>query len=430
MRPSRPVPTATGDDTGIELPTHPAELWNRGSVFLSDALRSYGTLASDNAVVNITDFAEVGGGSTGRKAKFSVQYARSDSGLPTELFVKFSRDLDDPVRDAGRTQMKPEVRFAGLARTPGFPITVPANLFADYHDETGTGLLITERVMFGNNGIEQQYHKCLDYEMPDPVAHYRTLTVALARLAGWHRSGASTGATDDFPVDLQAATVGERRPLSEDRLARQLARLTEFAGTHPGLFPEGIRAPQFLSALTQQIPLVVQAESAVWRHLAADPDYIALCHWNANVDNAWFWRDEADVLHCGLLDWGCVGQMNVAMALWGAMSAAETALWDKHFDSLATLFVTELHAAGGPALDADELTRQVLLYAGIMGVSWLLDVPVLITSRSGDSAQAMTRFDAAIKHCEALRAPLQMLVNVLNLWSTRDIGALLAGLRR
>lgn len=94
--------------------------------------------------------------------------------------------------------------------------------------------------------------------------------------------------------------------------------------------------------------MIVQAEAAVWRHLAADPNHIALCHWNANVDNAWFWRDADDVLQCGLMDWGCVSQMNVAMALWGAMSAAEITLWNEHFDALVTLFVTELAAVGGP----------------------------------------------------------------------------------
>lgn len=63
-----------------------------------------------------------------------------------------------------------------------------------------------------------------------------------------------------------------------------------------------------------------------------------------------------------------------------------------------------------------------------MGVSWLLDVPALIASRLGEAARTMTRYDAPIKHDESVRAPLQMLVNVLNLWQTRDVGALLTGL--
>jgi hypothetical protein len=421
--------TIAGDDTAIALPIHPAALIAAGSDFLTSAFHVYGTLSGDNAVTRITECAEVSGGSTGRKALLSVEYARPEPHLPTELFVKFSRDLGDPLRDVGRTQMQPEVRFAELARRPGFPITVPATLFGDYHAETGTGILITERIAFGTDGVEPQHHKCLDYQMPSPVEHYRTLVTSLAQLAGWHRSGADSDVMDRFPVDLQAATVGERPPLRADRLARQLSRLTEFADTHAGLLPANVRAGEFLSGIADQIPLIIAAEPVLWRHLAASADHIALCHWNANVDNAWFWRGTDGRLRCGLLDWGCVSQLNAAMALWGALSAAEITLWDQHFDELVSLFADEYHSAGGPSIDPDALAAQVLQYAAIMGATWLLDVPALIRARLGEPAKTMTRFDPAIEHDEAIRAPLQMLVNVLNLWQTRDVGALLAALR-
>ena len=77
--------------------------------------------------------------------------------------------------------MEPEVRFAALSRAPGFPIAVPDVLFGDYQRESGTGVLITERILFGRNGIERQYHKCLDYDMPEAAEHYRALLTALAR---------------------------------------------------------------------------------------------------------------------------------------------------------------------------------------------------------------------------------------------------------
>nr|WP_325096550.1 hypothetical protein [Mycolicibacterium vinylchloridicum] len=417
-----------GDDTAVELPTHPTAFAAAGTRFLTTAFHAYGSLSPDNIVTRVTEWNEVGGGSTGRKALLSVEYARPEPALPADLFVKFSRDLDDPLRDVGRTQMQPEVRFAELARHPGFPIRVPATVFADYHSGTGTGVLITERIPFGTNGVEPQHHKCLDYEMPAATEHYHTLVSSLAVLAGWHRGGAADDVADRFPVDLQAATVGDRPPLREDRLARQLTRLTEFAVTHPGLLPANVRAPEFLSSLTGQVPLIVASESVLWRRLAASADHIALCHWNANVDNAWFWRDEAGRLRCGLLDWGCVSQLNVAMALWGALSAAETRLWDQSFDDLVALFAHEYHAAGGPSIDCAELTAQVLQYAAIMGATWLFDVPGLIRARLGGPASTMTRFDPAIKGDEMIRAPLQMLTNVLNLWHTRDVGALLAAL--
>ena len=156
--------------------------------FLTEAFRASGALR-DNSITRVSGFREVAGGSTGRKVMLSVEYAKAAPDLHTDLFVKFSRDFDDPARDRGKTQMEPEVRFAALSRAPEFPIAVPRAQFADYHRQSGTGILITERIRFGDNGIERQYHKCLDYEMPEPLEHYRALLTALARLAGTHRSG-------------------------------------------------------------------------------------------------------------------------------------------------------------------------------------------------------------------------------------------------
>jgi hypothetical protein len=51
------------------------------------------------------------------------------------------------------------------------------------------------------------------------------------------------------------------------------------------------------------------------------------------------------------MDWGCVGRMNVAMAIWGAMCSAETTMWDHHLDELLSHFGTEFHTCGGSALD-------------------------------------------------------------------------------
>jgi hypothetical protein len=412
-----------GDRHGLEFPADPAALRSGGADFLTEAFRAAGSLR-DNCVTSVTKFREVAEGSTGRKVLLSVEYARPATDLPTELFVKFSRDFDNPVRDRGKTQMEPEVRFAALSRTPGFPIAVPAALFGDYHGETGTGVLITERILFDTNGIERQYHKCLDYEMPDAVAHYRALLTALGRLAGTHRSGRlPADLIAHFPLDVQAATVGQRAPFSADRLDRRLSQLVEFIENHAGLVPAGIGSPEFLARLRDEAPRLARHEDTIADQLAADADYVALCHWNANVDNAWFWRDTDHNLHCGLLDWGCVSQMNLGMAIWGAMSAAETDLWTEHLDELLGVFVTEFQRHGGPALDPDRLRRHTLLYAATMGVAWLLDVPALIRKRFGTAPASRT--DPRIKDDESVRAPLQMLSNLLSVWEGYRVGDLL-----
>jgi hypothetical protein len=419
--------SVTGEQFGLAIPADPNGLRSGGARFLTDAFRASGVLADGNAVTGITEFREVAGGSTGRKVVLSVEYDRPQPGLHTDLFVKFSRDLDDPARDRGKTQMEPEVRFASLSRTPGFPIAVPAMQFADYDRRTGTGILIAERIPFGRRGIERQHHKCLDYDMPDPVGHYRALLTALARLAGTYGSGRLPGhLAARFPLDVRAATVGERAPLSADKLDRRVTQLAGFVETNPGLMPANVGSPEFLARLREEVPLVARHEHTITSQLAVDSDYVALCHWNANIDNAWFWRGAEGVLRCGLLDWGCVGQMNMGMAIWGAMSGAETGMWNEHFDGLLQLFVGEVRRCGGPDLEPDRLARHTLLYAAVMGVAWLLDVPALIRVRFGASAPG-SRMDPRIRGDESVRAPLQMLTNLLNLWERHCLGDLLDG---
>ena len=413
--------TAVGDTYGLRFPADVDSLRESGTGFLTTAFRATGVLSPDNTVTAVEQCTEVGGGSTGRKALLTVRYARPEAGLHTELFAKFSRDFDDPVRDRGRTQMEQEVRFAGLSLDAGFPIPVPRPQFGDYHAESGTGLLITERIAFGRNGIEPQYEKCMDYAMPDQYGHYRALLTTVARLAGTQQAGRLPAhIIEQFPLDLRGATVGEPVALTAEKLQHRLQRLTEFAVTHPGLLPERVRDPGFLRRFALEVPQVLARQDSTWRNLAAAPDYLALCHWNANVDNAWFFPVDGE-LQCGLLDWGCVGRMSVAMPIWGALCAAETSLWDQHFDDLLTVFTDEVRRRGGAVLDPDELGRQVLAYAAVMGATWLLDVPGRLRATLGDATTHLTRFDPEISGDENLRAPLQMLTNLLNLWSTRDV---------
>jgi hypothetical protein len=106
------------------------------------------------------------------------------------------------------------------------------------------------------------------------------------------------------------------------------------------------------------------------------------------------------------------------------MSGAETDLWDRHLDELLQLFVAEIRRCGGPDLDPQRLRRHALLYAAAMGVAWLLDVPALIRARFGDAAPK-SRKDSRIRDDESVRAPLQMLSNLLSLWERHRVGDLL-----
>lgn len=416
----------TGDALGLRLPTHAGALREGGASFLTEAFRASGALAADNRVTRITQCEECPGGSTGRKLLLAVEYARCAAGLHRDLFVKFSRDFDDPIRDRGRTQMELEIRFAQLSRMSGFPIAVPVCYYADYHAASGTGVLITQRIGFGREGIERHYDKCRDDELPEPLAHYQALLTAVARLAGAHKAGRlPAGISEQFPFDPSRLTVGERAPYTAKQLQNRVARYAEFALAHPALLPTNLRTPAFIVRLSEEVVRFPEHERAIRANLGSRPEFVALCHWNANVDNAWFWRGGQGQLECGLMDWGCVSQMNVAMAIWGALSAADTALWDRHLDELLALFVAEFRRCGGPALDLAVLKQQLMLYVALMGLTWLLDAPAYLRMLVPDLADVQSRHDPRIRDNEAARTQLQMLTTFLNLWETQDFGGVL-----
>jgi hypothetical protein len=414
-----------GDLLGIWFPAHAASLRSAGTAFLTEAMHAAGTLPADNHIAQITEFADCPGGSTGRKLLLSVAYAQPSPGLHTALFVKFSRDFSDEIRDRARTQMAREAQFALLSRAPAFPIVVPRCYFADYHHDTGTGILITQRIPYGRDGVEPHYDKCLDYRMPEPLQHYRALVTTIARLAGTHKAPALSGIAErEFPYDVDAVSVGQREPYNEQQIRNRVARYDEFAANFPQLLPDNIRAPAFLQRLADEAPRFIACAPAAAAVLTQSAELFALCHWNANVDNAWFWRGAHGTLECGLMDWGNVSQMNVAMALWGCLSAAEIDIWNHYLDDLLALFVSEFAISGGSALDTNELKRHILLYAGSMGLAWLLDAPPLIQRLVPDLADVKNRFDARISENETARAQLQIMTVFLNLWETQDMALL------
>lgn len=416
---------APGQMLDLKIPASSKALRAGGETFLTDAFHATGALAADNRVSRITQFEECPGGSTGRKLLLSVAYEKPQADLHTELFVKFSRDFDDPLRDRAKIQMESEVRFAALSRMPGFPIAVPKCYYADYHRQSGTGILITERVAYGVGNVERHYEKCLDYEIPDQIGHYRALVGAIAKLAGMHKAGRlSEDVAQQFPFDPDKLAVSERAPYTTEQLQRRVARYAAFAEKYPQLLPQAITSPAFVTELGEQVVRFPEHIAAIKRFLSSRPDFIALCHWNANIDNAWFWRNAQGKLECGLLDWGHVSQMNVAMALWGSLCGAEREIWDE-LDALLGLFVREFSHCGAPSLDVRELKLHLELYIAMMGLTWLLDAPALIEAQIPDLDQIANCRDSRFKQDELARAQLHLMTTFLNLWQTQDFGAAL-----
>ncbi len=423
-----PVPlTVIGDTTGLSIPIHADALIAAGPDWLTRACHAYGSLAPDNAVTAITHAAIFSGGNSGQKLQLSVSYARPEPHLPRDLFVKLSRDWTDPFRDRRRLELEAEVRLAQLSRLPAFPVEVPRAVFADFELASGTGLLITERIAFGTGDIEPLHEKYMDHLLPEPLAYYRTLLGALARLAGAHQAGRlSPDAERLFPFDAAAAAAELPIPYDEEGMRAAIARYSDFVRDCPQLLPAHLTEPGFIARLEADALAFLAREQAVRRFLHADPELIALAHWNGHIDNAWFHRDSLGALHCGLMDWGMVRQMNLGISLWGSLSGMDHALLAAHSDDLLAHFADELAAAGGARLDLPRLALHFDLSAMLLGLSMMFGAPALVRQRLPEITSASGPFDPMLLADPVARGFLCVFVNCLNMWHARDFGASLA----
>jgi hypothetical protein len=425
MDPSLPerLDRFAGDYTGLHVPAHAEALRAAGADFLTEAFRAFGAIGPDNAVTRIVALEPCPGGSTGAKLFLTVDYARAEPGLHTALFVKFSRDFDDERRDRQRWEMQPEVPFAALTRGPGFPIRVPIAYFADYHAQSGSGLVITERIAYGHGGIEPHRRKCLDHlTMTDPLPYYRQVVTALARLYGAHKAGRLAPDVDArFPFD---PVTGSADPIRYDApgLQAELDFCFEFARRAPQLLPAEVRSPAFHARMARDAFRIREHEALLQRYLTGNRDFVALCHWNAHIDNCFFWRDAEGALHSGLIDWGRVGQITFGSILWGGLSAAHHDVWDLHIDELLTLFAREYHAAGGPLVSKEELELHLTLHMAAMGVARVLAFPEVIRFRLPECVDASGPHDPMFEAVDPARNSLHIYTVFLKFWLRQDFG--------
>jgi hypothetical protein len=413
-----------GDATGVPLPAHPEALNEAGAEFLTQAFRAFGSMPADNAVARITAVEPCDAGNSGQKLFISVEYEKPDAALHSGLFVKLSRDFVDAFRDRRRYELEAEVRLAALSRLPAFPVHVPKPYFADFNHASGSGILITQRIGFGEDGLEPLRAKCMDHTLPNALEHYQAIVAALARLAAAQNAGRlSPGLERLFPFDAAVAAADLPIPLDARQMREKVAQIGALIARSPQLFPEAVTAPAFIARLEQDTLNVLRHEATVRRFLHADPRFVALTHWNSNIDNAWFWRDASGLLQCGLLDWGMVRQMNLAYGIWGGLSAADGAMLEAHLDELLILFARELAAHGGPELPLDLLALHFDLSLAVIGLALMIDLPLLIGTRLPEAAGARGPHDPLLRRDPVVHGFLHVSTNFLNLWARRDFGA-------
>ena len=218
-----------GDIFGLEIPADAETLITGGTEFLTRAFRASGALAANHRVRGIAKAEQFHGGGTGKKLLLTLAYESPEPALPEQLFVKFSRNFDNELWDRARSMMISEANFAVLSRSSDFPVAVPACLFADVESKSGTGLIITECITYGRNGVEPLYPKCMDYTVPKPVEHYKAILKGLAKLSGAHRGGRLSPEFDKkFPYHREQASAVFAIRTPEQKLVERANRMFDF----------------------------------------------------------------------------------------------------------------------------------------------------------------------------------------------------------
>ena len=180
---------APGDHYGLEFPISLEMLEEYGAEFLTGAFRAAGTISQDNAVVAIVAIEPLSIPGASENAFMTVAYARPESGLDTDLFVKFP-PKDAKFKYSLAHMAHGEVTMLRFARERNLPVKVPHLYFGDHCSHTDNYILITERLRFGEAPVEPAHRKGFDHEVPQIEEHYHVLAKALASVTAAHKTGA------------------------------------------------------------------------------------------------------------------------------------------------------------------------------------------------------------------------------------------------
>jgi len=361
-----------GDTYGLIIPHTIELLRDAGSEWLTSAFRAAGSISESNAVVAIDELVPFIGGGAATKALLTVRWKKPSADLHSRLFVKVPHAAKEKRRDKYIVACiydmdRPEITFAQkfAARVP---VSVPKTYFADRSAASTNFILISERIQFAQtadplapNQVQRAYDKFMDHLIPNVLEYYLVLTSTLGLLCGWYKADHERAAElhESLPLPY-AGPLHDGGDVNSALMDRQWDLLIEFLGTVAvGIVPADVRDPSYLKQLKGELVHAATQYSRIRRYLYSDGRYIAFAHPNLNIDNAYWWRNAADELQCGLVDWAGYGGNDVATLLDGCLYSAEAEIHTEHTSSLLAAFASACEKAGGPTLDCTELRKRL-----------------------------------------------------------------------
>jgi len=393
---------AKGMAYGMDFPWNEDTLEKMGPAWLTKAFHTVGSMPKDNKVTKIIleKKIKITTGNNGGKFLFEVEYEKPDPNLHTKLFAKVPHPLEGATRTdrlSSSVNKQPselyEVNAYRLLEST-LPMKTPRFYFGDISNETSNWIIITERIAFHdfdgiNFGppapqrppalpafqIEGPYDKCIDYNLRgEAEEYYMLLTRVGAKMAADAKSGkmgteellSKSFRPSPDPKDVTKwgmnpnAATGEAPKQVDAKLKNAFKFIT---GLGSAVFPEWTRTEKFGHKFFDTMLKVNAYAAEINYSMHSNPDYTALGHLNLNVDNAYFWRDDAGKLDCGVFDWGGLGLASCGSKLWWWYYCMDYADFKRSITGLLETYVETYKEHSGLVLDKDELYVMVILSA-------------------------------------------------------------------
>lgn len=434
-----------GEHFGELFPHTPEQLRESGAEWLTRAFHMAGTLPKDNEVKRVVSQREFIGGGAALKAILEVEYAKPDPNLHTSLFVKMPLNPDHKNRmvTLGLAQEGKEVFFSRFF-TACLPFRTAKFYFADMCMKTCCWILITETIPFASDStrgqrqppgeVEAPVRKGLDFlELPDALDKYVALYRRAGMLTAWAESGRLGPQLAEFqPLNKANFLVGF--PVSAKMLEQIWPNLEDFVLKHgKKLFPPEIANAAYMARFKAECIEMGPQLGKFNKYCLDGEDVWGYMHQNLHIDNAFFWRDEAGLQDCGLLDWGGVGP-GLLLAQFvsggGALSLANADLRIPYSDALVAVYYDTLAEFGGRRADVADMQVRVALMdmAYLLGSFKLIGKGVMgdvYDSLSKEEYEQLRGLDDP-KFTEdsipalMLRSAVTMLVEGMRTWRGRD----------
>lgn len=413
-----------GEYWGIKFPFTPKMLQDMGPDWLTLAMHTAGTLRKDDSIAKFVemdvkaedvtkqDAENAKWGGAGIKILLKVAYK---NGVTEKMFIKMPHEYTgtnertkNSFNNGGMMDWS-EATFYNVCggRFGDLPFKSPKMFFCDMCRRTTNFINVVEHIPYAATGTMEvlpgQYYpapeKYRDWALPNNgIELYYAHTKALAQFFGWsammrkrtdqldrifadalfldavgalHKEIAASGAYNSQQREaaiMKSMFEKDKRPMVESMgfppaTAKGFLDLAyDFVTKHcPQAFPGELLDKEYLADFRKEADEMSKHCAEMSYYMTSVPEYFSLVHPNAQVDNAFYWKNDVGTVQCGLLDWGGASYSSIPNCIGNGWIGAEPEVMEEHEEKLVKLFVDEYANATGVRFDCADLLLQIKL---------------------------------------------------------------------